>query len=145
MKKYKSKIGPGIVSSIAIVLGGIGVIMIVNHLWHGFAVILAVAVFVTYMFTSIYYIIAGNKLTVRCGFMFNSTIQIDKIKKIVETNNPISSPAASLDRLAIYYNKHDSVMVSPKDKMSFISELKEINPSIVVILKNDEKQRHKVI
>lgn len=141
MKKYKSKIGSGIVSFIAIVLGGIGVIMIVNHSWDGLAVIIAVGCFTAYMFTSIYYIIDGNKLTVRCGFMFNSTIQIDKIKKIAETNNPISSPAASLDRLAIYYNQHDLVIVSPKDKIGFIHQLKEINSAIMVVLKKDGKQR----
>lgn len=138
MKKYKSKIGSGIVLFIVTVLGAVGVIMIVNQLWIGLAIILAVALFVSYVFTSISYTIDGNRLIVRNGFMYHSTIPIDKIKKIVETNDPFSAPAGSLDRIAIYYNTRDSVLVSPKDKMGFIHQLKEINVSIVVILKKDK-------
>lgn len=141
MKKYPSKIDTWLVLSIAIVLGIIGGIMIVNRLWGGLAVILAVAGFATYMFSSICYRIDGHQLMVRCGFMFNATIPIDKIRKIAETDNPLSAPAGSLDRIAIYYNTRDSVMVSPKDKMDFIHQLKEINPAIVVVLKSDAKQK----
>lgn len=142
MKKYKSKIDTWIILPIAIILGVEAFIMIVNHLWNGLAVIIAIVLFITYMFSSIYYIIDGNKLIVRCGFMFNTTIPVDQIKKIVETNNPFSAPAGSLDRIAIYYKTCGSVIVSPKDKMGFINQLKEINSTIVVVLKNDGKQRH---
>lgn len=141
MKKYKSKIDTWLVLSIAILLGVEGIIMIVNHLWYGLAFILAVAGFFIYIFTSISYTIDGNRLIVRNGFMFNSTIPIDKIKKIVETNNPFSAPAGSLDRIAICYNTRDSVLVSPKDKMGFIHQLKEINSSIMVVLKKEGKQK----
>ena len=47
----------------------------------------------------------------------------------------ISSAAASLDRLEILYDTFGSVLVSPKEKMGFIDQLKEINPSIEVKLK----------
>ena len=85
-----------------------------------------------------YYIINGNDLTVKCGFMVCMTIKIVKIKKIKETNNPLSSPAASLDRIAIYYNNTDSTMISPKDKMEFINQLTNINSKIEVIFKKDK-------
>lgn len=139
MKKYKSKIGLGIVLFIAIVLGFTSTMMIINHVWPGLIVNLVVIGFVSYMFASTYYVINGKDLVIKCGFMFNMTVHIDRIKKVVKTNNPLSSPAASLDRLAIYYNKSDLVMVSPKDKMDFINQLTEINPKIEVILTKENK------
>lgn len=139
MKTYQSKTDTWLVVFIAAVLGVEGIIMIVNQLWGGLAIILAVGGLITYVFSSISYCIDGNQLVVHSGFFFKTTIQIDQIKKIAETNNPLSSPAASLDRIAIYYNTRGSVMISPKDKIGFIHQLKEINPTIVVVLKNDAK------
>lgn len=88
------------------------------------------------MFLTTYYIINGNDLIIKCGFLFNKTIKIDTIKKIEETNNLLSSPAASLDRIEIGYNQYDSVMISPKDKLDFINQLVTINENINVVLKN---------
>lgn len=135
MRKYKSKIGLGIVLFIAIVLGGTSTLMIINKAWPGLIINLALIGFVSYLFTSTYYVINGNDLTVKCGFFFKSTIKIDKIKTIKETNNPLSSPAISLDRIVIYYNKSDSVMISPKNKIDFINQLVKINNKIEVFLK----------
>lgn len=58
------------------------------------------------------------------------------IKNISETRNPISSPALSLDRLEIVYNRFDSVLISPADKIDFIAELLHRKPDIEVGLKN---------
>lgn len=139
MKKYNSKIGLGIVLFIAIVFGSTSTLMIINHVWIGLILNLIVFGFISYMLLSTYYIINGNDLIVKCGFMMNFTIKINKIKKIQETNNPLSSPAASLDRIAIYYNKSDYVMISPKDKIEFINQLTDINSKIEVIFKKDKK------
>lgn len=138
MRKYKPKIGLGIVIFIAIVLGGTSTLMIINKAWPGLIINLALIGFVSYLFTSTYYIINGNDLTVKCGFFFKSTIKIDKIKIIKETNNPLSSPATSLDRIVIYYNKSDSVMISPKNKIDFINQLVKINNKIEVLLKKKQ-------
>ena len=139
MKKYKSKIGLEIVIFIAIVLGFTSTMMIKSHAWPGLVINLILIGFISYMFTSTYYIINGNDLIIKCGFMINMIVHIDQIKKVAKTHNPLSSPAASLDRLAIYYNKSGYVMVSPKDKMDFINQLTEINPKIEVVLKKDKK------
>jgi hypothetical protein len=74
-------------------------------------------------------------LAIKCGFLFNKTINIQTIKKITETNNPISSPATSLDRLEIVYGKFDSVIISPKKKVEFIADIKSLNPNVEVKLK----------
>lgn len=139
MKKYNSKIGYGIVVFIAIVLGGTSTMLIVNQVWLGLIINIAVAGFIAYMFISTFYIIDGNDLIIKCGFMANTTIKIDKIKKIMETNNPLSSPANSLDRIAIYYNNSGFIMISPKDKINFIDQLTAINPKIEIILNDKNK------
>ena len=138
MKKYKSKIGVELVLFLAVVLGCTSTFMIIKEAWVGVIINLAVVAFISHMFLTTYYIINGNDLIVKCGFFFNKTIKIDTIKKIEETHNPLSSPAASLDRIAIDYNKWDSVMISPKDKIDFINELRKINENILVVLKKNK-------
>ena len=78
------------------------------------------------------YVISGDKLYIHYGIYFKRPIEIDKITKLSETRNPLSSPAASLDRIAIRYNSYDEVMISPKDKAEFIAELLKINNKITV-------------
>lgn len=135
MKTYKSKIGFGIVFFIAIIVGVTSAFMIINHIWAGLVINLVLAGFISYIFSSTKYIINGDELMIKCGFLVNTIIKIDTITKIAETNNPLSSPAASLDRIAIYYHRSDSVMISPREKMDFINQLTSMNNKIEVILK----------
>ena len=79
------------------------------------------------LFKSIQYKIDGQFLII-----WRTKIDIMKIKKIYSTNNPLSSPALSLDRIAVTYNKFDEVLISPKKRAEFIAELIKINPNIVV-------------
>ncbi len=140
MKKYTSKIGAGIVLFIAIALGGSSTFMIINEAWPGIIINLFVAGLLSYVFMTTYYVIDNHDLIIKCGFFINMKISIDTIIKIKETHNPISSPAASLDRIAIYYNDKQSVMISPKDKMDFINHLLQINEKIEVVLKKDQRK-----
>ena len=132
VKVYKSKISPGIVLFLVIVLGGVSALMIIGHIWVGLAFNLLIAGFVVYVMTGFSYTIDGVNLIIKGGFRWKATIAISTITKIVETNNPISSPAASIDRLAIHYNSRNAVMISPKDKKSFVEDLLKINPAIEV-------------
>jgi hypothetical protein len=59
-------------------------------------------------------------------------LDIQSIKKIEKTRSMLSSPAASLDRLEITYNKWDFVFIAPKDKAAFVAQLKQLNPEIIV-------------
>src|ERR1035437_8278299 len=135
MKKYESKIGLGIVLFIVIILGSVSTIVIINRAWIGLAIIILLVAFIIYMFRTTYYIIQSNELIIKCGFMYNATINIGRIKKIVETNNLLSSPATSLDRIMIYFGNSATVMISPKEKMAFIDQLITANSKIEVILK----------
>jgi hypothetical protein len=69
---------------------------------------------------------------VKSSALVNIKIDIGVIRKIKETNNPLSSPALSLDRLWIDYGKGAAVMISPKDKEGFIRHILQINPSVEV-------------
>ncbi len=98
----------------------------------GVAINLAVILFITYLFLTTSYVIDGKILKIESGFLIDRSIRIDFIKRISKSNNPISAPAASLDRLEIVFNEVDSILVSPKDKRGFITHLKTLNPEIEV-------------
>jgi len=72
------------------------------------------------MFMTTYYTIDGNKLYVKSGFIVNINIDISTITKIEPTNTVLSSPALSFDRLEVFYNKYDSVVISPGDNARFM-------------------------
>lgn len=80
-----------------------------------------------------YYTIEEDSLHIKSGFFFHKTLAIASIRKIEETNNIISSPAPSLDRLEIIYHKYDSVLISPADKEGFLKEMASLNPELQII------------
>lgn len=138
MTTFRSKLGLELVIPISILLIGLGFLMGYQRIWPGFIVIACVAIFTSYIFLTTYYQIDGKTLKIRCGMFFNVKVDIDTIKRLSETNNPLSSPATSLDRLELKYLKNgkiDTVMISPKDKSGFIKMLTELNPAIELRLK----------
>jgi membrane protein YdbS with pleckstrin-like domain len=142
MKKiYKSKIGLELVIPIVLILGTVLILTISEKpSWIGIAILLPVILFIVHMFMTTTYTIDSDELTIKCGFIINKTIDIKTIKKVTETNNPISSPATSLDRLEINYGKFDSIIISPKHKTEFINDIKRLNPNIEVKLKKKHNE-----
>ena len=118
MTKYKSKIGLGLVIFLSFILGGSAAIMIYEKIWLGFFLNMLVTVFVIYLLLNTFYVINDAVLEIKCGFLYAKAINIKTIYKIEETNNPISSPATSLDRLELFYNEFDSVLISQKTRPS---------------------------
>ena len=133
--RFPSKIGLELIVPLVIILGGTLTLMLIQSVWLGVVMVALVAAFVVHMMLTTYYTLDGDLLKVKCGYLFNATVNVQSIKSIKETNNVLSSPAASLHRLEITYGKYDTVMVSPKDKAGFITALKSINPAIEVKLK----------
>ena len=65
------------------------------------------------------YVVKDEVLKIQSG-PFKWTIPIASINQVVETSNPLSSPALSLRRLKIVYDNNKSVMVSPKNRDEFL-------------------------
>ncbi|MCG2461739.1 PH domain-containing protein [Flavobacteriaceae bacterium F89] len=135
MTRYNSKIGWGLATIIALVIIGTSIALVLDGIWSGFIISVLVFGFVAHMFATTYYTVNGGDLNIRSGFIYNKTIAIHGITEIAESNNPLSAPATSLDRLEIRFNKGGSVLISPKEKDKFIAHLRTINPSLNVIRK----------
>lgn len=104
--------------------------------WSVAAIAVVVLVFVLYVTFSFKYEITGDALTVKSGFMSKSVYDIHTIKSIRPTNNALSSPAASLDRLEIKFTDSNEVLlISPKDKQGFINHICQINANVAVLKK----------
>ncbi|MDE5896078.1 MAG: PH domain-containing protein [Muribaculum intestinale] len=84
--------------------------------------------------TGFRYVIDGSNLIVKALYVINSgTYDIGNIVEITPTRTILSSPAASLDRIAISLsNSRTPLVISPVDKEAFISTLTAINPDIRV-------------
>jgi hypothetical protein len=139
MEKYKSKIGIELILFIGLILGFASIVLIIHHALKGLFIIAAVIVFCIYLFKSISYSIDPTHLIINCGFGCKRKIQIDKITKIKETYNPLSSPATSIDIIGIYYSKSGFILISPENKRDFINRLTGLNPGIKVILRKKSR------
>jgi len=131
MKIYKSKIDwwLGLVLVYPIFRS---IVSIIEGEWIGYLGIVLCLLFIAFISKSTRYIITENQLIVKCMFIVNDKIEISKIRKIEKTNSILSSPALSLDRIAIKFNKYDEVYISPKERQDFLNDLLQINPNIEV-------------
>jgi hypothetical protein len=84
------------------------------------------------MFKSTFYIITEEELIIRCGIFYKLVIKINDIRKISESNDLISSPALSIDRLEILYNRFDTILISPKKKYEFLQSIETLKPDIEI-------------
>ncbi len=132
---YKSKIGLELVIPLSLIFGWTLIMLIIKKEWIGVVSILVIIIIMTYTFFAMNYIVEPENLTIKCTLLCNEKIPIQSIRKISETNNILSSPAYSIDRLEIFYNKFDSIMISPKYKKEFIENLLELNPNIEIVYK----------
>jgi len=131
MKVYKSKIdwwlGLFLIYPIYLFITSIAKGQLIGFI--GLGSVVAIVIFIS---KTTQYIIKKNQLIVKSLWIVNQRIDVSKIRKIAKTNSILSSPALSLDRISIHYNKFDEVYISPLEKQDFINDLLEINPNIVV-------------
>lgn len=132
MKIYKSKVSFAMLIIIFIILSGSFFSAFQSLQIVPIMIYLLLNVLIIFLFFSTKYIISGNNLNIKTSFLVNTNIDVLTIKKITASNNPISAPASSLDRLEIFYNKFDSVLISPKNKQEFVNDLLRVNPNIEV-------------
>jgi hypothetical protein len=129
MKVFKSKIdwwfGLALVYPIFL-----SIMSMLEGEWIGLLGLVVVVMLVLIFSKTTRYIINENQLIVKSTWIVNERIDISKITKIEKSNSILSSPALSLDRLRIRYNRFDEILISPKEKKEFIDVLLKINPSI---------------
>lgn len=87
------------------------------------------AVFVTMLLLpcfQIKYVFYSDHLLISCGFYGKERVRYSQIYGVKETRNPISSAAASLDRIRIDYldnGRHQTILISPVRKKEFMKML----------------------
>jgi hypothetical protein len=91
--------------------------------WVAVPLLLIGPVLILWIMATTYYVVSSAELLIRCGPV-RVRIPIDQIANIQKTRNPLSSPALSLDRLAINYGKGQTCMISPKDQAGFLETLR---------------------
>lgn len=68
------------------------------------------------------YMLLPSHLLVQSG-PFKWLVPLADIKSITPSNNPLSSPALSLDRLRIDYGNGRMLLISPRDKEQFLHDI----------------------
>ncbi|MNR80616.1 hypothetical protein D3C72_113410 [compost metagenome] len=68
------------------------------------------------------YTLDASHLLVQSG-PFKWVVPLADIKSITPSNNPVSSPALSLDRLRIEYGGRNALLISPRDKEQFLQQI----------------------
>lgn len=101
----------------------------------GIAIGIAATLVFVWMLRTTRYIIRDNDnvLVIKSCFLSYGTWRIADIESIHPTHNPLSAPAASLDRLEIRFIGRRSVLVSPRRKEEFINHLLALNPNIKLL------------
>jgi len=100
--------------------------------WYLMGISLAMAVIIRIFAWPVNYILKADKLIVKSGF-FRIPISYEAIKSVEPSRNPVSSPAWSLNRLKIEYEKKGKkkwILISPKDREVFLETLKSRAPNL---------------
>ncbi len=139
VRKYKSKVSYGLLIAVSLIMFGPFMFKLSDYTLNtqrilGILLLLVTFALILHMFLTTIYTIDNDKLKIRSGFFSYKPIEISEIKRITKTNNIISSPAASFDRIEIQYGKFKSIIISPKDKLNFCKDLNELNPEIKIVL-----------
>jgi hypothetical protein len=105
------------------VLEGVGPMERLAEALASLLVVVVLGIFI-WLYLTTRYTIRGDFLLVKAG-PFSWVIPTEDITSIEPTRNPLSSPALSLDRLLIRYGNGAELMISPKDKLAFMTELRK--------------------
>lgn len=133
MTRYNSAVSTWLVIVLVISLGLPLAATLYQQDWITSSILLATNAFVVHLFLNTYYVIDGEELRIKAGFLYTVKINIHDIKRIEKSNSLLSSPALSIsDRIEIFYGKFDSVLISPKDRKGFVEELLRVNGGIEV-------------
>lgn len=86
---------------------------------------LSLAILIYLFVVRISYELDDENLTIYMGPIRYKKITLRSIRKMELSNNPLSSPAASLKRIAIHYDKWGYILISPKNREEFLTEVQD--------------------
>ncbi|MGG5601035.1 MULTISPECIES: PH domain-containing protein [unclassified Myroides] len=121
---------------IKILFTTVGVASLVSAFFAGTWYIWLIAIIAVMMLTDIYYQTyyeidpTQNNLHIKGGICVTKNIPIQSIRKIEESKSTVSGPALSNQRLEIWYNTFDSILISPEHPIAFVEQLLAINADI---------------
>lgn len=124
VKTYKTRVSASLMS--ICVIATIAPLLFVSK--ESILFVAPIMLFVLLLLASVVkikYVIDGDTLKIYSFFWIHNDIDIKSIRKMEPSRCVLSSPAASLKRLAIHYNKYDVVYVSPRNQEDFINEIKK--------------------
>lgn len=130
---FKSKVDAWLVGLIVLICLGIGAISWYEGgagAWIAVAVTVFVCAGVLFMLFSIRYVVSGTRLKVFYFSKYSSSYDLRELRSVCPTRNPLSAPAASLDRLELKFTRYRDVLISPKDKAGFMALVRTINPEV---------------
>lgn len=130
---FKSKVDAWLVVLIVLIGLGSGAIALLEAdtgSWITVAVIVVICTAVLSMLYSIRYVVIGTQLQIYYTRTISSSYDLRELKSLRPTHNPLSAPAASLDRLELKFTRYRDILISPKDKAGFIALVKAINPEV---------------
>lgn len=125
MKVYRTRISLILVAFIVLVSYGPLLFMPEDGIGPSIVTVTIVVVLILVSFFGIKYVIEGDVLKVYSFWGIHEDIKISSITKIERSRCILSSPAASLDRLAVHYNKYDIIYISPRKQEEFIEEIEK--------------------
>lgn len=97
----------------------------------GMVVLLLVTLWmIQIMLTTWYKITPDGRLIAHSSFFPEKQVWIKEITAVEVTVMPVSSYALSLDRLIVYKNGKQWMLLSPENKQAFVQLLRKHNPSI---------------
>ena len=103
-----------------------------NDSWR-YIVMMAVTVFLLWIFYGTKYELSKNHLKYNCG-PINGKIELKKINQIIKEKSLWSGlrPATARNGLIIKYEKYNDIYISPKTNETFIKKILELNSSIEI-------------
>jgi hypothetical protein len=135
-RRFRSKVDPWLIVPAIIGVSSPLVMLVVRLasgrslgpdlvLFPAVSVVLASLLFVSYSVTD-------DSIVVRRG-LWRSRMPLDRLRELKATQEGLSSPALSLDRIEIRTDRGLWLMVSPLDKQGFVKALQARVPSIKLV------------
>lgn len=139
MKEYRSKVDWWMYIALALPVVGGGVALLagitsgrMSTIVAGAGALVFFALVLGLLVLPMRYTLDDTELRIRAGRLIRIDIPLSRIISVEPTRNPLSSPALSVDRLAIAYKKggagYTVVRISPTDRAAFLADIIAVSP-----------------